>query len=90
MPQLRNALLFFALALAAGAACAEALTLEQAMEKVQRETKGTVLATDTLHYGRTTVYSIKVLTPEGRVKVVRVRAQADKNEKGDKGEKEKR
>lgn len=94
MPRFRNALLCLALALAAGVACAEELTLEQAMEKVQQETKGNVLATDTLHYGRTTVYSIKVLTPDGRVKVVRVKAQVEKNDKGegknDKGDKEKR
>ena len=56
------------------AQAASALTLEQAIAKVQQETDGKVLSADSRRVGRRTEYAIKVLTPEGHVRVVRVAA----------------
>ncbi|KRF01835.1 hypothetical protein ASG87_10010 [Frateuria sp. Soil773] len=60
----------------AAAAAQAAMTLEQAIAKVQQETDGKVLSADSRRVGRRTEYAIKVLTPEGHVRVVRVAADA--------------
>nr|WP_240922605.1 hypothetical protein [Oleiagrimonas sp. C23AA] len=52
------------------------MTLEQAVAKVQSDTGGKVLAADTQRRGRTIEYRIKVLTPNGHVRVVPVRTEA--------------
>jgi hypothetical protein len=47
---------------------------QKIVEKVQQETNGKVLSVQTLQIGKRRVYRIKVLTPEGQVRVVEVRA----------------
>jgi hypothetical protein len=46
------------------------LTLEEAVAKVQHDTGGKVLSADTRKVGKTTEYRLKVLTPDGHVRVV--------------------
>lgn len=55
-------------------AFAASLTKEEAIAKVQRETGGKVLAAETKHLGRKTIYRIKVLTHDGQVRIVEVLA----------------
>ncbi len=43
---------------------------DQAVQKVQRETGGQVLSAEPHHIGRRTEYRIKVLTPQGHVRVM--------------------
>jgi uncharacterized membrane protein YkoI len=68
----------FALASAAApegnARAAEPISLEQAVERVQRETDGRVLATEEVDVGKRKVYRIKVLTKDGSVRRVVVAA----------------
>lgn len=59
---------------AAVPACAAALTLQDAVAKVERETHGKVLSAETKHNGSQTVYRIKVLTHDGQVRVIEVPA----------------
>lgn len=47
-------------------------SLEQAVKQVQHTTHGHILAADSIPRGRNTVYRIKVLTPQGQVKVVQL------------------
>ncbi len=47
-------------------------TLEQAVKQVQQQTRGHILAADTVSRGRTNVYRIKVLTPKGKVQVMQL------------------
>jgi hypothetical protein len=47
-------------------------SLEQAVKQVQHQTRGHILAADTVSRGRTQVYRIKVLTPRGKVQVVQL------------------
>jgi hypothetical protein len=54
------------------------LTLEQAVAQVQSQTHGAVLQADARQLGRVTEYRIKVLTPDGHVRVVPVRTKAAK------------
>ena len=49
-------------------------TLEQAVKQVQRQTHGHILAADTVPRGKANVYRIKVLTPQGQVRVVQMRS----------------
>jgi hypothetical protein len=62
------------------------VTLEQAVKQVQRQTHGHILATDTVTRGKTNVYRIKVLTPQGEVRVVQMhsnaRMQSDRGRSG--------
>ncbi len=46
--------------------------LEQAVKQVQQKTQGHILAADTVSRGRTSVYRIKVLTPQGKVQVMQL------------------
>lgn len=50
------------------------LTVQQAVEQVQRETNAKVLNVQTLQVGKRRIYRIKILTPEGQVRVVDVKA----------------
>lgn len=56
----------------ATAPATSALTLEQAVAKVQSETHGKVLRADSRQYGNAPEYRIKVLTPDGHVRVISV------------------
>lgn len=54
----------------AAQAGAPALTLEQAVTQVQQDTGGKVLSADPRRVGHHTEYRIKVLTPDGHVRVI--------------------
>ena len=62
-----------ALCLAAGSAHAE-MSLQQAIEKVQRDTGGKVLSAEPIQVGKKKIYRIKVLTRDGQVRVIQVTA----------------
>lgn len=47
-------------------------SLEQAVRQVQYQTRGHILAADTVSRGQTNVYRIKVLTPQGKVQVMQL------------------
>jgi len=68
------ALAVFACAAAYTAPADAAASLQDAINKVERETHGKVLSAETKHNGRTTVYRIKVITREGQVRVIEVPA----------------
>ncbi len=53
---------------------AAGITMQDAIAKVERDTKGNVLSAETKRTGSRTVYRIKVLTHDGRVEVVEVPA----------------
>ena len=55
------------------------MTLEQAVAKVQDETGGKILSADPRQLGRRVEYRIKVLTPDGHVKVMVVSSESGKN-----------
>lgn len=73
-------LLALALALGAGPALAQTqskpdeLSLGDAVTRVQQETKGQVLSAESRRWDRRTEYRVKVLTPEGHVRVMTVPA----------------
>ncbi len=52
------------------------LSLEQAIEKVEHETRGKVLGAETVYLAEQKVYRIKVLTREGEVRVIQVQADS--------------
>lgn len=52
-------------------------SLQEAIEEVQRETGGRVLAADTVRAGPREMYRIKVLTPDGRVRVITKSSRGD-------------
>jgi hypothetical protein len=54
---------------------ARELTAQEAVAKVQQETSGKVLSVQTLTMGKRKFYRIKVLTPDGQVRVVQVAAE---------------
>lgn len=58
----------------APAAAQRAISLQDAVERVQRDTGGKILSAESVRQGRADVYRIKVLTREGRVQVVTVPA----------------
>ncbi|HET6545999.1 MAG TPA: hypothetical protein VFG55_04550 [Rhodanobacteraceae bacterium] len=53
---------------------AREISVQDAIERVQHQTNGKVLAVQTLNLGKRKIYRIKVLTPDGQVKVVQVAA----------------
>ncbi len=55
------------------------LTLEQAVARVQNQVGGKVLKADSRNLGRVTEYRIKVLTPDGYVRVVTLRSDGRGN-----------
>lgn len=67
----------------AGAAAAQsappAVTLDQAVLQVQQDTGGKVLSAESRRIGRRLEYRVKVLTPEGHVKVMAVSSEPGKN-----------
>jgi hypothetical protein len=50
------------------------LSLQEAVVQAQREADGRVLSVQTLNVGKRKVYRIKVLTRDGRVRVIQVAA----------------
>jgi len=64
-------------------------SLEQAVRQVQHQTRGHILAADTVSRGQTNVYRIKVLTPQGKVQVMQLHsnppAQGHSKSKSDQG-----
>ncbi|MDZ3821997.1 MAG: hypothetical protein U0S76_00170 [Pseudoxanthomonas sp.] len=68
---LRSLILACLLAVAPAALARDAAdSLQHAIELVQQETGGRVLSADTVRAGPRELYRIKVLTPDGRVRVV--------------------
>jgi hypothetical protein len=69
------------LLLAAGAVAAQSsaqggLTLDQAVTRVQQQVGGKILYAEPRQLGRKVEYRIKVLTPEGHVRVIMVPSDA--------------
>ncbi len=62
------------LCLALGAGPVGALTLQEAVAQVERETGGKILSAETIRVGRNMIYRIKVLTPDGRIRVFQLPA----------------
>lgn len=52
------------------------VSLNEAVQQVQRETGGRVLSADTVSQGGRAVHRIKVLTPSGQVRIVTIDAQS--------------
>lgn len=48
--------------------------LQEAVDRVQQETHGKVLSVQTMQLGKRKIYRIKVLTPEGQVRVIQIKA----------------
>lgn len=71
----RVLMLAAALALPVAPAFAQrAVSLQEAVERVQQETGGKILSAETVRIGRQKMYRIKVLTPDGRVRVLQIPA----------------
>lgn len=71
---------FGGLALTAAAQSVKpAVTLDEAVLRVQQETGGKILSAESRGIGRRQEYRIKVLTPEGHVKVMAISSEASKN-----------
>jgi hypothetical protein len=51
------------------------ISLDQAVQRIRRETGGRILAADTIRNGGGITYRIKVLLPDGRVRVFHVDAR---------------
>lgn len=58
----------------ASSSMASELTVQEAADRVQRESNAKVLSVQTLQVGKRKIYRIKVLTPGGQVRVVEVKA----------------
>jgi len=79
IPFLLASLWLGAAATASAQSAEPAVTLNQAMLRVRQETGGTVLSAEPHRIGRRLEYRIKVLTPEGHVRVMAVSSDASKN-----------
>ena len=64
----------FGIGLLASSFLASAITLDQAIEKVEREQHGKVLGAETVYLGNKKLYRIKVLTQDGQVRVFQIPA----------------
>ncbi len=51
------------------------LSLDQAVKKVQRETRGRVLSATTVHRKGRAVHRVRVLLPDGRVRTVEIKGK---------------
>ena len=69
-------MLWCASLVAATASFGATLSLQDAIAKVERDTHGKVLSSETRRNGNRTVYRIKVLTRDGQVQVIEVPADA--------------
>jgi hypothetical protein len=73
------ALLGFGCAMSASAQSDDpSVTIDQAVLKVQRDTSGKVLSAEPHRMGRRLEYRIKVLTPDGHVRVMAIPSEASK------------
>ncbi|HET9834932.1 MAG TPA: hypothetical protein VFP88_01095 [Rhodanobacteraceae bacterium] len=67
------------------------MSLERAVQQVQQQTHGRILAADSIPNGRNKLYRIKVLTPDGHVRVMQLRSndgmlgKERKNDRSDSG-----
>jgi hypothetical protein len=75
------ALVALMLALPFAAAAQRAISVRDAVEHVQRETGGRILSAETVQIGRQRIYRVKVLTPDGRVRIVSVPAAGSSHER---------
>jgi hypothetical protein len=66
-------------AMAAAPPSEPAVTLDQAVLRVQQDTGGKVLSAEPRRIGHRLEYRVKVLTPNGHVKVMAVSSEASKN-----------
>ena len=66
---------FACVAAFAAASADAAASLQDAINKVERDTHAKVLSAETKHYGKHTIYRIKVLTRDGQVRVIEVPAE---------------
>ncbi len=64
----------FALMLTCSVATAREITVQEAIEQVQRETTAKVLSVQTLRLGKRKIYRIKILTSAGQVRVLEIKA----------------
>lgn len=62
----------------------EQMSLERAVQQVQQQTNGRILAADSIPNGRNKLYRIKVLTPDGHVRVMQLRSNDSSPERGHK------
>lgn len=83
MRRILHSLLFAAAVLASPVQAQRATDLQDAVERVQRQTGGRILSAETVRSGRQKLYRVKVLTPEGRVQVVTVPAAGESRERND-------
>lgn len=60
------------------------MSLERAVQQVQQQTNGRILAADSIPNGRNKLYRIKVLTPDGHVRVMQLRSNDSPPERGHK------
>ena len=70
-------MLLIALA-ATGPSASAQVTLEAAVERVQQEIQGRVLKAEEVTIGKKKLYRIKLLTRDGRVQVVKIPADENK------------
>jgi hypothetical protein len=63
---------------AIGAPASAQMTLEDAVERVQQEIQGRVLKAEEVTIGKKKLYRIKLLTRDGRVQVVKIPADENK------------
>jgi hypothetical protein len=63
---------------AIGAPAHAQMTLEDAVERVQQEIQGRVLKAEEVTIGKKKLYRIKLLTRDGRVQVVKIPADENK------------
>lgn len=68
----RSCLVALLLAFQVGTVSAE--TLKEAIDRVEKETGGKVLSADTIRTRGSVVYRIKVLMPDGRVRIFQIPA----------------
>jgi uncharacterized membrane protein YidH (DUF202 family) len=80
----RTALALLLTVLAVDAVAAERkVRLRDAVDQVQRDTGGKILAAQTVGHGQSKAYRIKVLTQDGRVRVVQVQARTQGKNQGE-------
>lgn len=64
----------FAVMLISSVAMAQQITAQEAVDQVQRETSAKVLSVQTLRIGKRKIYRIKILTLDGQVRVLEIKA----------------
>ena len=72
---LRVLLAFMAIAVLTTVAMAREISVQEAVAQAQREGSGKLLSVQTLTVGKRKVYRVKLLTRDGRVRIVQVPAE---------------